>query len=91
MKRLAAMPNVFMKISKHGCTEKVWLNENGEQSKNAKQVIAKSVELIKLFTPKRCMFATNYPVDYGGLVGAWDMNSLFNLFNEIANNFPPED
>ena len=91
MERLAAMPNVNIKISKHCFTEKAWLNENGEKTENAVQIIAKSVELIKLFTPKRCMFATNFPVDYGGLYGEWSMNALLNLFNEIASNFSSEE
>ena len=43
MKRFAAMPKVYMKISFFASTDVEW--------KNGDIVIAKSIDLIKLFTP----------------------------------------
>ena len=83
MQRFAAMKNVYMKISFFARTDAKW--EQGDV------VIAKSIELIKLFTPARCMFATNFPVDNAALFGTWTMKDMLKTFHEIAKDFTPEE
>ena len=83
MKRFAAMPNVYMKVSFFALTDPKW--EKGDV------VIDKSIELVKLFTPQRCMFATNFPVDNTEIFGAWTMKDMLKTFHQIANNFKPEE
>ena len=82
MKRFAAMPNVFMKISFFARTDREW--------KDGDTVIEKAIELVKLFTPERCMFATNFPVDNADLFGTWTMKKMVETFNTIAKDFTPE-
>ena len=55
MKRFAAMPNVYMKISFFARTDPKWEDPD--------YMLQASIDLVKLFTPKKCMFATNFPVD----------------------------
>jgi predicted TIM-barrel fold metal-dependent hydrolase len=83
MKRFAAMPNVYMKISFFGRTDAEW--------KDGATVIEKSIELIKLFTPQRCMFATNFPVDNADVFGTWTMKRMVETFNAIGKGFTPEE
>ena len=83
MKRFAAMPKVYMKLSFLGATDTKW--EKGDA------VIANTVKLAQLFTPKKCMFATNFPVDNADHNGNWTMKDMLKTFHEIANNFEPED
>ena len=83
MKRFAAMPNVYMKISFFGRTDASW--ENGAK------VLEKAVELVKLFTPQRCMFATNFPVDNADMFGAWTMQRMVDAFHAIDKDFTPEE
>ena len=83
MKRFAAMPKVYMKISFFGRTDAKW--EQGDV------VIAKSIELIKLFTPAKCMFATNFPVDNAEVFGTWTMKHMLDTFHTIAKDFTPEE
>ena len=54
-------------------------------------MIAKSIELIKLFTPQRCMFATNFPVDNADIFGTWTMKDMLKTFHAIAKDFTPEE
>jgi predicted TIM-barrel fold metal-dependent hydrolase len=59
--RVAAQPNVFIKISGLGEAGKKWTMEsNGPIIRDA----------IKIFGPDRCMFASNYPVDR--IVGSFE-------------------
>ena len=83
MKRFAAMPNVYMKISFFGRTDAKW--EQGDV------VIAKSIELIKLFKPQKCMFATNFPVDNAEVFGTWTMKHMLDIFHTIAKDFTPAE
>ena len=77
------MPKVYMKISFFASTDVEW--------KNGDIVIAKSIDLIKLFTPQRCMFATNFPVDNSINYGSWTMKKMLETFHEIAKEFTPND
>ena len=83
MKRFAAMPKVYMKISHFARTDAEW--------KEGDIVIAKAIELIKLFTPQRCMFATNFPVDNSPIFCTWTMKKMLETFHEIAKGFSPEE
>ena len=84
MKRFASMPKVYMKISFFAWTDPDW--------KDGQIVIEKAVELIKLFGPKRCMFATNFPVDNADrFSGGWTMKKMIETFKEIAKNFTEEE
>lgn len=71
MTRLAACPNVFMKISGIGMPGQPWTVE-------ANRVIVE--HLIDAFGVARCMFASNFPVDR--LCGSFD--AIFSGFGEIV-------
>ena len=61
IKRAAAVPRVAMKISGIGIKGRPWsLDDNRPLIR----------DLIEAFGPKRCMFASNFPVD--GLTGSFD-------------------
>jgi len=83
MKRFAALPNVYIKISFFGRINPAW-----DQSE---YVIGKMKELIKIFTPQRSMFATNFPVDCMEVFGSWTMTRLLALFNRIAEDLSEEE
>ena len=53
MRALAAMPQVFCKISELGLLHAAWTVESN------RRVV---VEAIDIFGPSRCMFASNFPV-----------------------------
>ena len=83
MKKFAARPNTYMKLSMFGFSDISW--------KNGDMVIEKAIELVKLFGPERCMFGTNYPVDNLPFLGGWTMKDMLKTFNAIAKNFTPEE
>ena len=83
IKRFATLPNVFMKISFFARTDPKW--ENGDF------VLEKSLDLIKLFTPQRCMFASNFPVDVTEQCGSWTSKGLFEAFATLAKEFTAEE
>ena len=74
MRRLAAAPNVAVKISGLGQAGKPW-------SVEANRAIV--LDTIDLFGPERCMFASNFPVD--SLVASFD--TIFSGFSEITAGF----
>jgi predicted TIM-barrel fold metal-dependent hydrolase len=74
MARLAACPNVAVKISGLGVPGKAWTAEA-----NRPVVLA----TIDLFGPGRCMFASNFPVD--SLCGTFD--EIYAGFEEITRGF----
>lgn len=82
MRRFAALPNVYIKISFFGRINPEW-NE-------AEFVIEKCKELVKIFTPQRSMFATNFPVDCLEMFGSWTMTKLLTTFNAIASDLNEE-
>lgn len=81
MKRFAANPNAYMKVSFFARSDP---NGNWE---NGAVIIEKSIDLIKLFTPQRCMFATNFPVDNSEVFGKWTMPRMIEVMKSIAKNF----
>lgn len=74
MRTLAREPNVAVKISGIGTPEAAWTTES-----NRRVVL----ETIDAFGIKRCMFASNYPVD--SLVASFD--TLFDGFLAITASF----
>ena len=83
MKKFAARPKVYMKLSMFGYSDPKW--ENGDV------VIEKAIELVKLFGPERCMFATNFPVDNYSFLGGWTMKDMLKTFDAIAKEFTPAE
>ena len=75
LETVAAQPNVSLKISGIGLRGERWSME-----KNAPIVR----DAIRIFGAKRCMFASNFPVD--GLVGSFD--TIFSGFKRIVADLP---
>jgi len=73
MKRFAALPNVFIKLSFFGRVNPAW-----DQSE---EVIKAAKKLCEIFSPERSMFASNFPVDCIEMFGSWTMSKLFVVFN----------
>ena len=83
MKKFAARPKTYIKLSMFGFSDMTW--QKGDI------VIQKAIDLVKLFGPERCMFGTNYPVDNMPFLGGWPMKRFLETFNAIAKDFSPED
>ena len=86
MQALSALPQVCVKLSMLGYSVPGW-HEYGEQSKEA---LARDIvlETISLFGPRRCMFATNWPVDAeGGLQGP----HMLSKYREWVKDFSDGD
>ncbi len=78
MALLAACPNVAVKISGLGQPGKPWTSDAN------RQVV---LTVIDLFGPKRCMFASNFPVD--SLCGTFD--EIFGGFDAITRDFAEDE
>lgn len=76
MARLAEFPQVSVKISGLGIPGRRWALEDN------RQVIE---QLLTLFGPERCLFASNFPVD--SLVT--DLASLWAAFKQLCVDFSP--
>jgi predicted TIM-barrel fold metal-dependent hydrolase len=74
VKSMAKEDNTFIKLSELGRKDEIWDYEQN------REII---LELIDLFGPKRCMFASNFPVS--GLKITFD--ELFLNFKKIVKNF----
>lgn len=84
MKAMAALPHVYVKLSMLSYSVKdFWKNE---------QAITKVGELVheivNLFTPSRCMFASNFPVD--GFDGCTP-DTLYSIFMKWAEPFTAKE
>jgi hypothetical protein len=81
MEALAKLPNTYMKISML-CR----IDKSFDQKAEVEEAIHK---IIKLFGTNRCMFASNYPVDYGlpDVFGSWTSDKLFSYFMKIAATY----
>ena len=74
IKALSLEPNTFVKLSEFGVKGEEWnFNENAS-------II---YDLIDLFSPKRCMFASNFPVSKLKV----SFNDLFNNYKKIVEKF----
>ena len=71
-------PNVYIKLSEFGVRNQDW---NYEENKNI------FLDLIEIFSPKRCMFASNFPVS--SLKISFD--DLFKNYKLIVNKFSSEE
>jgi L-fuconolactonase len=79
--RAAKLPNVFIKISNPTYTHTpVGFLNNDELDRMVRDVIA-------IFTPQRCMAASNYPVS---LVGS-NPDDLFRWFRKVTKDLSVED
>jgi predicted TIM-barrel fold metal-dependent hydrolase len=78
MKTLAACPNIAVKISGLGEAGKPWTVEA-----NRGIVLA----TIELFGARRCMFASNFPVD--SLCA--DFKTIYGGFHEMVRDFSNEE
>ena len=81
----AALPNVHLKVSFFGSTTPT------RDEKELALVVQKAQECIRIFTPHRCMFASNLPVDNHADFGSWTMKDLEKTFLDIAAPFTPEE
>jgi predicted TIM-barrel fold metal-dependent hydrolase len=70
-----------MKVSFFGLTDPTWEHEQ--------LVLDKAEEIIKLFTSKRCMFATNFPCDSTEKFGSWTGKGMVETFKKLAARFEP--
>jgi len=85
MRQFASLPNVFLKVSFFGFIT---------PSKNEQDlalIIEVSKSLIKIFTPERCMFATNFPVDNHDQFGSWTITDLSRVMKSIAEPFTSDE
>ena len=74
VKAISTEPNTFIKLSEFGVKEQSW---------NYKQNADIIYELIDLFGPQRCMFASNFPVSRLKIT----FDDLFTNFKNIVKNF----
>ena len=71
---LSLEPNTYIKLSEFGIKGEEWnFNENA-------RII---LELIDLFSPKRCMFASNFPVSKIKIT----FKNLYNNYKKIVEKF----
>jgi predicted TIM-barrel fold metal-dependent hydrolase len=81
IKELSLFKNTHMKVSFFGLTDPTWEHEQ--------LVLDKAEEIIKLFTSKRCMFATNFPCDSTEKFGSWTGKGMVETFKKLAARFEP--
>lgn len=74
MRALAAQPNVWVKISGLGMVDWRWTEDS---------IRPFVLEIIEIFEPDRCMFASNFPVDK--LYSSFDV--LYDTFKKIVSDF----
>ena len=74
IKLISLEPNTFIKLSEFGVNGQDW-----NYSENANIIY----ELIDLFSPDRCMFASNFPVSKLKIT----FNDLFNNYKKIVKEF----
>eukprot|EP01060_Flectonema_neradi_P013287 TRINITY_DN20034_c0_g1_i1.p1 TRINITY_DN20034_c0_g1~~TRINITY_DN20034_c0_g1_i1.p1 ORF type:complete len:307 (+),score=51.33 TRINITY_DN20034_c0_g1_i1:52-972(+) len=76
---LATLPQVFMKLSMMCYTDKEF---------HTNEAVGKLVAfLIKTFTPARCMFASNFPVD---AKDGWPAKRLFDAYKTMVSALPED-
>jgi predicted TIM-barrel fold metal-dependent hydrolase len=79
MQLLATLPNVYLKISSFGYIDPDW--------EAADKIIESVIATIKVFTPQRCMFGSNFPEENTLESGSWTMKSLVKVFLKISESF----
>jgi len=83
MKKLAELPNVYVKISMIPFILKDFATNPSSQQK-IKQIVK---ETISTFGSNRCMFGSNYPVDKPVL----PPKELYALFASLVEDLPESD
>ena len=78
IKLMSLEPNTFIKLSEFGVKDKDWNYSQNEQ-------IIK--ELIDLFSPQRCMFASNFPVSKIKI----SFKDLYNNYKKIVKSFSADE
>jgi predicted TIM-barrel fold metal-dependent hydrolase len=78
IKLMSFEPNTFIKLSEFGVKDKDWNYPQNEQ-------IIK--ELIDLFSPQRCMFASNFPVSKIKI----SFKDLYNNYKKIVKSFSSDE
>ena len=78
IKLMSLEPNTFIKLSEFGVKDKDWNYSQNEQ-------IIK--ELIDLFSPQRCMFASNFPVSKIKI----SFRDLYNNYKKIVKSFSSDE
>lgn len=78
IKLMSLEPNTFIKLSEFGVKDKDWNYSQNEQ-------IIK--ELIDLFSPQRCMFASNFPVSKIKI----SFKDLYNNYKKIVKSFSSDE
>ena len=78
IKLMSLEPNTFIKLSEFGVKDKNWDYSQNEQ-------IIK--ELIDLFSPQRCMFASNFPVSKIKI----SFKDLYNNYKKIVKSFSSDE
>ena len=78
IKLMSLEPNTFIKLSEFGVKDKDWNYPQNEQ-------IIK--ELIDLFSPQRCMFASNFPVSKIKI----SFKDLYNNYKKIVKSFSSDE
>lgn len=78
IKLMSFEPNTFIKLSEFGVKDKDWNYSQNEQ-------IIK--ELIDLFSPQRCMFASNFPVSKIKI----SFKDLYNNYKKIVKSFSSDE
>jgi predicted TIM-barrel fold metal-dependent hydrolase len=73
---LAECPNVYFKIGSFGYMNPKWDEKEF--------VLAQVSQAIDIFTPHRCMFESNFPVDNLPDYGSWTGKKLVEVFQKLA-------
>jgi predicted TIM-barrel fold metal-dependent hydrolase len=74
MQALAQLPHVNLKVSGLCSVLSDWANPDSPSYNKVKEL---TLEMIRLFGPQRCMFASNFPVDGAFGTPAVDMYKTF--------------
>ena len=78
MELVAAQPNTAVKISALGTNDHTWTADS------IRRIVLTTIDI---FGPKRCMFASNFPVD--GLYSSY--TDVFSAFDRITSGFTEAD
>ena len=83
---LASLPHVYIKLSMLPYTAAGWWGDAADAA--AAQVRSLVREVVSCFGAKRCMFASNYPVDK---LDGLDMETMYACFRKWTEDYSPED
>lgn len=84
MRRLAKSDHVFVKLSMLPYTLSGWWDDKDKSDR----ITALVLEVIALFGPRRCCFASNYPVD---LLDGFDLPIMYAKFRDMTKDMPYAD